>query len=623
MNFTKLYTLIYTSVFLMTLVFISSCTRDLLDPLAKPVPLQVKLSSQSLVMGDELSIEVFVDDPSNPNLVTNEDFDIYLSAKAGSTDVAKAVFENLPEKVTFPAGEKNMIIRVPVKQAGIDRAYDFDLSVFIRGYKVNGSIQSVIAADYHYAVVGLKNNPDKEVIEGEYFTLTANIATAAKEAVRIQVIAKEGQSQQYEGLPEELIIPAGGTYVESEPILLKKDLIYTGNTDLTFMLTSSSTQHPLFETTTTIHKRDIDAPLGSLMLDERWVYDNPDVPFMSVQNKNAVLAWYGKDLNEMRIGDPHPKLSGWKFYNAQEFHAIPAAYANVVANTFGNYVPKGFAAQNTANTQAVMAINNDKYSTITPDGYMKMWAVKENATASGGASGSRSYGTAAFYSSKFADNNGTNVTFAPQHTRIYPGMRIEIRARIRGEKNGFNCAIWLQGNAQNKLAWPNYGEIDILENPVGPITGVNTAFQTFHLLDQGVEDYNPGSQQTIAKMNEWNIYWVELLDANTVSMGINGQQTVVLRKSMMKNPDLWPFDKVVNPEGLHFILTMGGPSAWALGKVIPAGWDSAFADILYNDSKTNTRTPRMELDWIRYYTNSVYSIGDRKSAYTHNNMVFY
>lgn len=615
------YIIFLAILFIGGVAIFQSCSDELLNPLPKPVPLVVKLSSQSLVMGDILEIDIFVDDLE---LRSNEEFDIYLSAKAGSANVAATVFESFPEKIIFPAGERQVHLQIPVKKTGIDRNYDFDLTAFVRGYKVNGSTQSVLVSDYHYTVVGLKNNPDKEVGEGESFILTASIGAPAKEALTVQVQAKAGEEGNYEGLVEKLIIPAGATTVESTAVLLKKDLIYTGNTNLTLQLVGSSSIHPLYENEIQILKRDIDAPLGDLSVDERWVYDNPDIPFMSPQNKTAVQGWYDKELREIRLGDPHPKLAGWNFYNAMEFHAIPAAYASaVVPNAFGNYVPKGFAAQNTALVQTVMAVNNEKYSTITPDGIMKMWAVKESATASGGASGARAYGTAAFYSSKFADNNGANVTFAPQHTRIYPGMRIEVRARIRGEKNGFNCAIWLQGNAQNKLSWPSYGEIDILENPVGPKTGTNVAFQTFHLADQGVADFNPHYSGTISKMNEWNIYWVELVDANTIHMGINGQKNVTLRKSDMKNPALWPFDKTINPEGLHFLLTMGAPSEWGLGSPVPSGWDSGFADILFNDSKTNSRTPRMELDWIRYYTNANYSIGDRKSAYTHNNMYFY
>ncbi|MBD1420816.1 DUF5006 domain-containing protein [Sphingobacterium chuzhouense] len=606
---------IYTILSILIVTILYSCTKNLLDPLVKPVPLKVSLSSQSLVMGDELTIEIFVDEEDNAEAVSPEEFDVYLSAKAGTRDVAGEVFENMPEKVTFPKGEKRIAVKVPILKEGITSTYTLDLTTFVRGYKISGATQSIIVSDFHYTIVGLKNNPDKEVQEGSDFVLTASVGVPSLEDIVVNIAAKVGEEDEYENLPVTLTIPKGATSIESENILLKEDMIYTGNKNLTLLISSNATVHPIYESELIILKRDIDAPLGALLQDERWVYDNPSIPFMSSRNKAAVETWYDKDPIEMHIGDPHPKISGWNFYNALEFHAIPAAYANVTPNTFGNYVPKGFAAQNTTLVQTVMAVNNDKYSTITSEGYLKMWAVKEPTQATGGASGMRNYGFSALYSSKF---NANNATFIPQHTRIYPGMRIEVRARVRGEKNGFNCAIWLQGNAQSSLAWPLYGEIDILENPVGSKTGTNMAYQTFHLSDQGMADYNPHSVVNMPNMSDWNIYWVEFVNENTVTMGINGQDNVTLRKSDMKDPSLWPFDKVINPEGFHFLLTLGAPSEWGLGSPTPAGWDSAFADILYNDSKTNPRTPRLELDWIRYYTNAVYDIGNKQSAYTHN-----
>lgn len=606
---------IYVILSILMVTILYSCTKNLLDSLVKPVPLKVSLSSQSLVMGDELTIEIFVDEEDNPEAVSPEEFDVYLSAKAGTRDVADEVFENMPEKVVFPKGEKRIAINVPILKEGITSTYTLDLTTFVRGYKINGATQSIIVSDFHYTIVGLKNNPDREVQEGNSFILTASVGAPSGEGIVLNIIAKEGEEDEYENLPATLTIPKGATSVESENILLKEDMVYTGNKNLTLLISSDATAHPVLESELIILKRDIDVPLGSMRQDERWVYDNPNIPFMSSRNKEAVLAWYDREPIEMSIGDPHPKIGGWNFYNALEFHPIQAAYRDVTINQFGNYVPKGFAAQNTAMIQRVIAVNNDKYSTITADGYLKMWTVKEPAVASGGASGPRDYGFSAFYSSKFNPNNATHI---PQHTRIYPGMRIEVRARLRGERNGINCAIWLQGNAQSTLAWPLYGEIDILENPTGPRTGSNMVHQTFHLSDQGVTDYNPHSVFNLPNMDDWNIYWVELVDENTVTMGVNGQPNITLRKSDMQDPSLWPFDKVINPEGLHFLLTFGAPSEWALGSPIPAGWDSAFADILYNDSKTNPRTPRMEIDWIRYYTNSVYDIGSKQSAYTHN-----
>jgi len=603
------------SIILAGTVLCSCSKKPLRDPLVRPVPLKVVLSSQSLVMGDDLAIEVSVADENNPEAVSLEEFDVYFSAKAGTTDVAAQVFDFLPEKAVFPKGAKGITVNVPVRREGIASAQALDLTTFVRGYKVSGAAQSIIVSDFHYTVVSLKNNPDGEVQEGSSFVLTASVAVPSLEDVVVYITPKAGEENEYENLPSTLVVSKGTTSVDSEAILLKEDMIYTGDRALTLFITSDAAVHPLWRTELTLLKKDRDAPLGSLLQDERWVYDNPNLPFMSARNKAAVMAWYDRDPKEMSTGDPHPKMPGWNFYNALEFHAIPAAYANAAPNAFGNHVPKGFAAQNTALLQTVMAVDNGKFSTITNEGYMRMWAAKEPTQASGGASGMRSYGFSAFYSSKF---NANNATFVPQHTRIYPGMRIEVRARVRGEKNGFNCAIWLQGNAQNALPWPKYGEIDVFENPVGPQTGTNTVYQTFHLSDQGVADHNPHSAVSMPNISDWNIYWVEFVDESTVAMGINGQTNVTLRKGDMKDPALWPFDKTVNPEGFHLLLTLGAPSEWGLGSPVPAGWDAAFADIAYSDSKTDPRTPRLELDWIRYYTNALYDIGNKRSAYTHN-----
>lgn len=54
---------------------------------------------------------------------------------------------------------------------------------------------------------------------------------------------------------------------------------------------------------------------------------------------------------------------------------------------------------------------------------------------------------------------------------------MEIRARLRGQKNGFNMGIWLVSD--ESAGQKSYSEIDILENPVGPVTG-DRAHQTFH-----------------------------------------------------------------------------------------------------------------------------------------------
>lgn len=598
-----------------------SCSDDKISPLPKPVPLEVTLASKSLVMGDVLKMEISVDNPNNEALVTNEELDIYLSAKTGLNDISDKIFDNFPKMVTFPKGERKIEIEIPVKKEGISSTSSVDIAAFARGYKVKNSSQTIIVSDYYYTIVELKDNPDKEVLEGETFVITANVAVDVTENLIISIQPKEGEEDNYENLPSELVIKAGKKSVESESVTLKKDGVFTGDKKLTLLLSANSEAHPLSVKEFDILKKDIDTPLGSFLGDERWLYDNPNIPFTSDKNKNAVINWYGDDVKLMKMGDPHPKKAAWNFYNAIEFHRVSGLTNSNTPNAHGNFLPKGLAAQNTAATQQHMAVVNDKYSTVTNDGYLRMWAVKEPNVATGGGAGPKDYGVSAFYCSKFGD---ATAQWAQHHTRIYPGMRVETRARIRGEKHGFNCAIWLQGNAQSKLQWPIYGEIDILENPVGPKTGKDKAFQTFHIGDNAAGSYyNPSVSHEMVNMSDWNIYWVELIDENTVAMGINGQTNITLQRENLPAGAQWPFNKILNPEGFHYLLTMGGPSSWGLGSTIPNGWDSGFANIGFEESKTNTSIPRMEIDWIRYYTNDKYDIGDRTSQYTHNGLFLF
>lgn len=57
--------------------------------------------------------------------------------------------------------------------------------------------------------------------------------------------------------------------------------------------------------------------------------------------------------------------------------------------------------------------------------------------------------------------------FAPSTTRFFPGMRIEVKARLRGIRTGFVPTIGLK-NQKNTL--PNTkDEIDILKNTQGSV----------------------------------------------------------------------------------------------------------------------------------------------------------
>lgn len=589
---------------------------DQVAPLPKPVPLTLALESNTLVMGETLTMTFSVKDEQGAGIATNEEFDIYLTATDGSTDVSKTLFNNFPEMVTFPEGEKTLEVSVPVKSSGITESVLMKLTAFARGYKMDGSEQAIKVSDYYRTAVSIKGNSDLVVKEGDTFILQMKVDVPAKEDIVVTITPGAGEADLYENLPSTLTIPAGELSVDSDPVTMLTDGYPFGDTKLTLAFATDSEHHPLLSEKMEITKQDIDTPLGSELEDERYVYASPDEPFYSEKNANAFKTWWGdKKALAMKAGIPHPNevlaAEGWKFVNSMEFHAINGQ-CRTAKNANGVCPVLGFGAQNTAMVQKYMAVNNDRYTDVTDEGYLKMWAVKEKINATGGGAGQKDYGFSACFSGKFNMNQG----YAPQHTWIGVGTRIETRARIRGNKNGFNAAIWLQGNTQSQVSdpystWPRYGEIDVMENPVGNITGQNNAHQTVHMGDQATGTYkNPTTQNAISKMDQWNIYWVEIVDDHTIKMGINGKTTKVITSADLGSASgEWPFNLEKNPLGFHYLLTLGAPSAWGLGynDIPPIGWDSGFASISYEASKTSQESPRMEIDWIRFYSNDNYS----------------
>ena len=62
--------------------------------------------------------------------------------------------------------------------------------------------------------------------------------------------------------------------------------------------------------------KDLEAGKGSKLLDERWVYDHPGIPFASSGRQTAVVEQYG-DAVLMKELDAHPNAdlaaAGWEF----------------------------------------------------------------------------------------------------------------------------------------------------------------------------------------------------------------------------------------------------------------------------------------------------------------------
>ncbi|MFR9524417.1 MAG: DUF5006 domain-containing protein [Rikenellaceae bacterium] len=595
-----------------------SCTEDGTEgtdsPSASVVPLSYALSTYATTAGESVEVTFAV----TSDEVTGEDVILTFAAVSGTDDVADTYFVDFPTSITFPKGEsehtETLTLKDDFEVADVYAAVE--LQVFSRGYTISGGTATASGAQSHtlriyehyVTSVALSGNAT-EVAEGGTFTLVASIPVVSQSDV-VVAIAYSGEDFELSGLPESLTIQAGETSVESAAITVGLDEIYAGDVEVSIEVSTTSEEFPVASSTVVFKVKDIDTPLGDLAQDERWVYDSPSIMFVSSDNKAAVDAWGKSNYVEVAKGDAHPNetlSSTWKFYTSLEFHDIAACYASEDA-TYGTKLAKGLAAQNTVLFEAVAAVENNRFSTITDEGNLNMWVMKvPSTTTCASASGqSRDYGSAAFYASKFtATQDDASKCWATNLVRILPGTRVETRAKVTGQKKGMNMAIWLQGNAFGSLDWPQYGEVDVLENPASTSTD-NSAHYTFHFGSQSDNTYvNPTANNTINNMDSFNIYWFEYIDESTVAIGVNGQEMKRISKSDYTSAK-WPFDMETNPYGLHYLLTMGVASEWALGSVVD-GWDSGFASYNnYSDDRFKADVPRMEIDWIRFYTASNY-----------------
>lgn len=622
----KKINILFLPVCLLAMGFTGCKDDEAAAALPETVPLAVEASGKSFVMGETLTLTVKVNDEKNPDLVTNEDFDIYLTAKDGEADVSKTAFKDFPEMVTFPKGEKSFQIQLPVTESGIKPKQKLyvNVSAFVRGYTVTNPSQSIVISDLHYTVISLKNNSDNLIDEGDEFTLSAQVPVVLPADMVINITVPAEQQGLYETLPTALTIKAGETTGEVK-VKTKHNPDPTRTETLVLNFATASAVHPLDSDEITITMNDLEAEKGEKLKDERWVYERPGIPFASSGKQATVNATYGDAvlINEL---DPHPNANlaaaGWKFYNAWEFHCIGNSGDTwKYENGTPNKVPLCLAARATGTSQTYAAVINSQFANIVEDGYLKMIYMKIPSTPVAPASGSREYGTAAFYAC------GTNNAYKASSQLILEGCRMEIRARLRGERKGFNMAIWLISN--EAASQTTYSEVDILENPVGPVTG-DKAFQTFHGGLSSATDKKSASVNNSVEMSKWNIYWMEWRSESEIALGINGEETICLKKSDWTDEE-WTFTNAKNALGLKFILTMGAPSKWALGGGTTSGstwqpdvnWDLGFASYNnYDRDRDNDAIPRLEIDWVRTYINKA-TIADYEGGKPRNTTKFY
>ena len=541
-------------------------------PLPEAVPLTMSINEKAFVMGEHLKVDIKVEPDADGNeVVANEDFDIYFTAKAGTEDVAN-VFEPFSSIVTFPKGEKQIQVDFPVKTSGLVGTTTMEFVAFARGYKMANSCQGIKVSDYYRISMSLENNTENVVTEGGKFVLVAKVDKPSSVPLEVTITPKEGEEGRYDNLPSTLTIPAGRTSVKSAAVTIKQDYEMTGDLQLVLNLKSNSSSNPMTAPALTITMTDLESMADPDLYDMTTVYENPNIMFVSYDDD-----WFtGKETAKMDEGTAHPNAelgSQWKFDYAIEFHKN---------STSGDYQKLGNATD--ANRGNVLKIDWTKYAKVTDEGELNICVGVEGTN----------YGTAGIHCCK-----SLGQMWAQNVTRIYPGMRIEMKVRLGGNRTGFVPMIEVKNPATATTCKEAKQSICILKNVSGSAI-------TQSVRGEVVSDAK-SVVSAIPKVEDYNIYWVELVDENTIKLGINGSTTLEVTRDML---DSWPFTKAstgtsVGAKGLYLVMRMDlFGEGNSVSSELPAGWDTELKSI--NPANYATEGPRMIIDWIRFYVNDNY-----------------
>ena len=541
-------------------------------PLPEAVPLTMSINEKAFVMGEHLKVDIKVEPDADGNeVVANEDFDIYFTAKAGTDDVAN-VFEPFSSIVTFPKGEKQIQVDFPVKTSGLTGTTTMEFVAFARGYKIANSSQGIKVSDYYRISMSLENNTENVVTEGGKFVLVAKVDKPSSVPLEVTITPKEGEEDRYDNLPSTLTIPAGRTSVKSAAVTIKQDYEMTGDLQLVLNMESNSSANPMTASTLMITMTDLESMADPDLYDMTTVYENPNIMFISYDDD-----WFtGKETAKMDEGTAHPNAelgSQWKFDYAIEFHKN---------STSGDYQKLGNATD--ANRGSVLKIDWTKYAKVTDEGELNICVGVEGTN----------YGTAGIHCCK-----SLGQMWAQNVTRIYPGMRIEMKVRLGGNRTGFVPMIEVKNPATATTCKEAKQSICILKNVSGSAI-------TQSVRGEGISDAK-SVVTAIPKVEDYNIYWVELVDESTIKLGINGSTTLEVTRDML---DSWPFTKAstgtsIGAKGLYLVMRMDlFGEGNSVSSELPAGWDTELKSI--NPANYATEGPRMEIDWIRFYVNDNY-----------------
>jgi len=259
----------------------------------------------------------------------------------------------------------------------------------------------------------------------------------------------------------------------------------------------------------------------------------------------------------------------WKFYSAHEFSSDCKG------------VPAGFTDQRGGTVNRDAKVDNNRCVWVS-DGVLHIGALKLSEPVDNG------------YGKQVGYIQGAIRSAAPDSKdfwcRFTENMRVEVRVR-RDPATGINDAVWFMPNA--KIKWPAGGEIDLLENPKKKLN--DRAHFTLHSEHHYSGPGGTGSITSITKvddMSKWHVYWMEWYPDRILG-GVDDNCYFTHYKGDTQD---WPWN---DEQGFYLILSRGlstDASRW-MGAVDPS-------EPVWNGTSDG---PKMEIDWIRVYTNKNYS----------------
>ncbi|MCC8170977.1 MAG: DUF5006 domain-containing protein [Parabacteroides sp.] len=579
-------------------------------PMAEPVPLTMNVNGKTFVMGERLQAEIKVTPDAEGNAVpANEDFDIYFTAKSGSEDVS-GVFESFSKVVVFPKGEKQILVEFPVKESGLENSVDMEFVAFARGYKIANANQAIKVSDFYRITMSVEGSTDNIFTEGDEFTLVATMDKVRSVPVVVNVAAEAGQEGYYVNLPSSLTIPAGELTAKAT-VTLNTDGEMTGNVELKLNFTSNSKLNPMTAPDMKLTMLDLESLADPDLYDPTKVYAVPELMFMSNKNKTAFESWWPGDKYVIPVtaanqtattAYPHtnPALAaaGWNFWNAVEFHYITPSFGwNMNPNAGGHRKPWAFSDTYVASMEKYQALDNLKCVNVTDQGILRMWTQYAPGSTTQVSGETRDYVSAGLQT--FVKN----PIYAPGFARFRKGMRIELRVRVTGVRTGFVPTISLKDISGGEYL-TNQNRIDILKNTEGNVV----AQRVCSTVEEAAKN------TSMPQLGKWNIYWVEWVDDHTINVGINGVTTLTAVKA-----DGWNIAPTTGTKDFGLILYFA-PSADREQNALPDGWDSVLKSI--SDPENDSKTPMMEIDWIRLYVNGEF-VPDADVDNKWTNSVFY